>query len=219
MVNIADPVNPHVVGAFGHPAWNLVVSDTVAFLSAGPLVWYNVADPTAPVLMDSILLNHTARGLAVVNNIAYVSALNQLHAVNVADLRRPEILATVSLPYTANRIIYAEPYLYLSCWAAGVSIYETVSLGIAEPERAGRPYRGLQVSPNPSVGRVVLTSQRAFDGEVMIMDIAGRVIANPRARPIDERRAMVEFDGLRPGVYFAEVRTKNESEIMKLVIR
>ena len=218
VVSVADPTDPVVVGQFGHPAWNLVVSDTVAFLSAGPLVWYDVADPTAPTVVDSIALNHTARGLAVVDTIAYVSALDQLHAVNVSDLHRPQIVATASLPYTANRIIYAEPYLYLSCSDAGVSIYETVSTGLREPGDGRRLGGRLWAVPNPSVGRVALMTKAMADCVITVRDAAGRAVRVMPVRGVANGRVVVKLNRLPPGIYFAEVGAGEESAVAKLVV-
>jgi hypothetical protein len=219
IVNVADPAAPQVIGEIRQGCSNVVVEDTVAFISSGLLSWYSVADPTAPYAIDSINLGHTARGLAVVDTIVYATSLASIYAVNVADLHQPRIVATGALPYDAKRITYAEPYLYVACWDAGVCVFETASVSLAEP-RAGEGLRGmLEAWPNPTSGWTLLTTGRPASGVVTVLDIAGRKVLTMPVRGEHEGRVMLDLRGLQTGVYFAEVESGGEAQRVKLVRR
>jgi len=55
--------------------------------------------------------------------------------------------------------------------------------------------------------------------DIVVRDVAGRVIAKPRAWPIDERRAMVNLAGLPAGVYFLELKSEEALLRARLVRR
>ena len=219
IINVADPADPHLIGEIRQGCSNVVVEDTVAFISSGLLTWYSVADPTSPYAIDSINLGHTARGLAVVDTVVYATSLGNLYAVNVVDLHQPRVVGTGALPYDAKRIAYAEPYLYVACWDAGVCVFETVAVGVAEPKGGVSPCGGLRIAPNPTAGCVEILAPGVSTGYVMVRDIAGRVLQQEAARVSAEGGVMVDIRGLQAGVYFVEVKSGGVQYRGKLVRR
>jgi len=55
--------------------------------------------------------------------------------------------------------------------------------------------------------------------DIVVRDVAGRVVMTVTARVTDERRAMVELDGLRAGVYFVELKSEEALLRARLVRR
>jgi len=221
IVSITNPVSPVIVGQIWRGCSNVVVRDTIAFLSSGVLVWYSVANPGAPYVVDSINLARTVRGLAVVDNVVYAcNLLGVLFAVDVSDLHSPRIVATTLLPYVAERITYSPPYLYAVCLDAGISIYETTSVGIRERTAQDRPPEGtIVVQPNPTTGHCVLSVVNAGSVNVSIRDVAGRTVPVERGQPEREAGLALELNGLEVGVYFVVVNVAGRVVSTKLIIQ
>ena len=185
-------------------------------------MWFNVADPTAPAVVDSIDLGHSVYGLTAVDTIVYASTTGSvLYAISIADLHRPRILCQVTIPYNvAHRIIYVPPYLYLACEEAGVCVVETASVGLTEDaRRGGRPTYGLVITPNPTAGRCIMTGLRGARADIVVRDVAGRAVLVEQTDAHDGDRYVLDAARLRAGVYFIDVNSDKTRSSVKLVKR
>jgi hypothetical protein len=74
--------------------------------------------------------------------------------------------------------------------------------------------QGLQVFPNPSTGIFNLEVQNGELNKVKITDITGRVIFNYNG---NENKLKIDISGYTAGVYFAEITSGGNTEVVRLV--
>jgi hypothetical protein len=218
VVNISNPAVPWVIGSFGRGAWDIVVVDTVAFLTTSSLVWYSVADPAAPRAIDSVYLGFTARGLVVRDTLAYVGSLNDLCVVSVADLHAPRVISRAPLPYGAKRIEYSEPYVYAACWDAGVCILDTAVAGIHEQSAARIGAEGPTRGPTVTRCTVTLEIPGTASREVKLSayDVTGQ-LADARVLLTQGTRVRYSLAQLPTGLYVLTLRTGKRVSTIRVV--
>jgi len=85
------------------------------------------------VFVDSIAFGALIGGILVVDSLAYVGCRDRLRLVNVSDPHHMRVIAQHSLPYGGWRVVSDSPYVYVATLDAGVCIFETTAVGIAEP--------------------------------------------------------------------------------------
>jgi hypothetical protein len=218
ITNIARPDSPFVVSTIGRASRNLQLLDTVLVCAPGPVMWFDVADPTAPAQVDSIDLGHSVYGLTAVDTIVYAStAGNLLYAISIADLHGPRILSQTTLPYTANRIVYAGSRLYLTCWEAGVCIFETASVGLHDADEPTPLATWLAVRPNPARSQCEVEGRWKSGGSIIVRDVAGRTVLVPSDRSKSAGKLTLDLSKLKAGVYFLDVKDKEARMSVKLV--
>jgi hypothetical protein len=194
IVNVKDPANPVVVGTISRGAWNGSVRDTFLFLSSGGVLVYSVADPTQPRLIDSISLGPNTYWVEAVGTLLYTGNRDGVHVVDATDVHNMRVRGFAATPRDANRLTYKSPYIYASCGEAGVCIFESTQVAIAEPRQA----EAEQARKGASVVRGVLFLEAASSRKpqaASLMDVSGRKVMDlhPGANDV---RALV------PGVYF-----------------
>jgi hypothetical protein len=220
ITNVARPDSPFVVSTIGRASRNLQLLDTLLVCAPGPVMWFDVTDPTAPVLVDSIDLGHSVYGLTAVDTIVYAStAGNLLYAISIADLHGPRILSQTTLPYTANRIVYAASRLYLTCWEAGVCIFETASVGVRHADKPTPLATWLAVRPNPTRSLCEIEGRWKSGSSIIVIvrDVAGRAVLELPKRTRPAGRLTLDLSKLEAGVYFLDVKDKEERMSVKLV--
>lgn len=217
IVNVASSASPFPVSYFSRGAWDVATVDTVAFLTTGVFVWYDVSDPRTPQVIDSVNLGFTARGLAVLDTIAYTGSLYDLCAVSIADLHNPKVISRTKLPYGAKRITYAAPYLYVACWEAGVCIFETASVGVHDADKAAPLATWLAVRPNPTRSQCEVEGRWKSGSSIIVRDVAGRAVLVPSDRSKSAGKLTLDLSRLEAGVYFLDVSNNERRTSVKLV--
>jgi len=210
VTNVARPDSPFVVTTIGRASPDLSIVDSILFCNPGPAIWYSLANPAVPVPIDSIDMGHWITAMAAVDRTVYACSgptYTTLYAISIADLHQPRVIAQASLPYTANRITYAAPYLYLSCWEAGVCIFDSAQVAVAEPRPEPKPRESAQFGL-PSVAGGALRVE-AGGGRVRLYDTAGKSAAELQSGVHDVSR-------IPAGVYF--VRT-DSGQVHKLILQ
>ena len=214
ITNIARPDSPFVVTTISRGSYNICIDDTMLFCAPGPIIWYDLHNPVAPVPVDSIDLGHTVYGLVAVAGVVYANTANTLYAIDVTDAHRPRIFAQTSLPYTANRIVYAAPRLYLACWDAGVCIFDTVATGVAESPAGMRSYDRLEVTPSPTRGVLTVTPPIAGAGRVSVWDVTGCLVASAALKL--QGTTAIDITGAPCGFYVVETRQNGVRHAVKV---
>jgi hypothetical protein len=215
VVNIRNPANPQVLGHFGRGAWNVSVRDTFAFMSSGGVFVYSVADPSQPRLIDSVSVGPNTYWVEAVGSLLYTGNSDGVRVVDASDVHNMRVRGFATTPYTVKRLTYDSPYVYASCWDAGVCILESTQVAVGEAQHAARTSAGLLVRPNPARTSVVL----AGPGEretVTVRDITGRVVPCVIVRRANDE-VTLNLANVQPGVYFVESRTGAVSARAKLV--
>jgi hypothetical protein len=163
IINAADPTRPTLVGTL--PAYTIAVAvrDSWVFAPAlfDSMVVYAMTNPTAPRKVASLVLSggHIWNsGAELVDTLFYVGG-DILHVVNVADPLNPTEVAAWTPPRKMPRVEYAAPYLYASCWEAGICILDTALTGVAESPGHQRPTGHLTVTPSLTSGRISVSAQ------------------------------------------------------------
>ena len=104
---------------------------------------------------------------------------------------------------------------------AGVCIFETTAVGIAEPPRLSGQRSDLRVGPNPARDwvDVIFTSPLTEPCRLALIDVAGRKVASVRfvPGPSQEGRTRISLKGLAPGLYFLRAGTEGWPGVRKIV--
>jgi len=224
VTNVARPDSPFVVTTIYRASSDLCILDSILVCDPGPAIWYSLANPAVPVPIDSLDMGHWIVGMAAVNRTIYLCSgpsYTTLYAISIADLHQPRVIDQASLPYTVKRITYAAPYLYLSCWDAGVFIYETTSAGIGEQPVAPMQPTGLRVWPNVTSDKVRFefgAGMRATG--VAVFDISGKRLRDVTLRNEAKGGAeegSIDLTGLSAGVYVVKAESEGTSFTAKVV--
>ena len=218
IISVAEPTLPTIVGTIARGAWNGTVRDTFLFLSSGGVLVYSVADPTRPRLIDSTSLGPNTFWVEAVGSLLYTGNRDGVHVVDASDVHNMREVGFASTPYAVKRLHYASPYIYAACWDAGVAIFESTQVAVAEPTGSGRaveqPFR---IEPNPAGSRVRLSGLSSRQAQVTVRDVSGRLVVTfGLDRHTD---AVIDVTGLPSGLYFIEARTGNGRRTAKFVKR
>jgi hypothetical protein len=218
VVNTADPTSPVVVGTFNRGAWNVVPRDTFAFVSSGGIIVYSIADPTQPRAIDSISLGPNTYWVEAVGNLLYTGNRDGVHVVDASDVHNMREVGYCSTPYTVKRVHHSSPYIYASCWDAGVCIFESTQVAIAEPYGPRLPeVQHFRVEPSPAVSHVKLAGLRRTPERLMVRDVAGRVVMMPSSGR--STGPVIDVSELPSGLYFVEALMERKRRVAKFVKR
>jgi hypothetical protein len=224
VTNIARPDSPFVVTTIGRSSWDLSIVDSMLFCQPGPAIWYSLANPAVPVPVDSIDMGHWIVGMTAVNRTIYACSgpsYTTLYAISIADLHQPRVIDQTTLPYTVKRITYAAPYLYLSCWEAGVAIYETTAVGIGERGPGAPKPAALRLWPTLTTGEVRLAvGEAARSSDIAVYDMSGKRLGHVPLRVNVKGGAaegVADLTGLPAGVYVVRVDCEGTNLTAKVV--
>lgn len=129
------------------------------------------------------------------------------------------MLGSHTLPQYAWRVFFSPPYLYAACAEAGVCIFETTQVGIAEPRGAPRERLQARVVPNPATSEVRLEFGTGKGGArvIVVRDVLGRVVKRVLLSGREVSSVDLNLSGLQAGLYFIESVSEERTEVMKLV--
>lgn len=137
VVTVADPLAPRLLSAAPTGYWttDLAVDERYAYVLLEYDLWiFDLADPTAPLLVGSLRTGTTA--IAVQGNYAY--ALNYyegLSIVDISDRSAPTVVGTFDMPNWAEGVAVAGRYAYIANGALGLRIIDV--LDPTAPREAG----------------------------------------------------------------------------------
>lgn len=219
VVNVADPASPQVVGQFNRGAWNVSVTDTFAFVSSGGILVYSVAAPTQPRLIDSLSVGPSTSWVEAVGSLLYVGSRDGVRIVDISDVHNMRVRGFTSTPYSVKRLTYTSPYLYASCWEAGVCILESTQVAVDDAAHTGPALCRLRALPSPATGSIALTSSVPFGDEAVIIvrDVMGKEVIRLNSVATISRSVHVDVTCLPCGLYYVEVTGSGRRESVKFV--
>ena len=193
----------------------MAVRDTFAFLSAGSVLVYSVADPGHPSLLDSLSVGPGTYWVEAVGSLLYTGQRDGVRVIDASDIHNMRVRGFAGTPRTVDRLTYESPYLYVSCWEAGVCIFESTQVAIAEPKQS----EGTQARKGASVVRGVLflpeASSRKPEAASWLLDVSGRKVVDIHPGANDVR-------ALAPGVYFvreAQAQAQAQARAVRKVVK
>jgi hypothetical protein len=223
-IDVSSPEAPVVIGSWGGRSSGVSLADTIAYV-AGPytgLVSLNVSDPSSPRVIDSLYLGDTLwwNDVTTTGSRAYVGGERVL-TVDITDPANLMVRGSLSPPYLVQRVAYSSPYLYAACLEAGVAIYETTAVGIAEQAPARHRPAALRLRPGLTDGEVHFTldvAARSID--IAVYDVSGKRLGNVRQQVTVKGGAaegVIDLSGLAAGVYVVRVEAERKSFTAKVV--
>jgi len=210
-VDVSDPRNPSPVKVLaGASAWGCCVRDSLLFVSDfdDSLHIWSVANLLNVYELGAAPVSNAGYDVKVLGDYAYVGAKG-LGLVDISDPRNPRLLAYYSTPDFVRRVVCDSPYVYASCWSAGVCIFDTATLAVTErsevPLRSGEA----RVLGTVTNGRVSIEFTEATRKEVnlQVFDVTGKSAG--RADALDAgpgtTRYLLDLSSRAAGVYIVRV--------------
>jgi hypothetical protein len=226
IINIARPDSPFVVSTIAdHVATGLAVRDTFLYIPYvyDTLFTYSVADPAQPRLLTFTPLGVWPKDIVLGGERAYV-ALNGAQAVEVLDLTNPGCPVSrgqTRAPYGAKRLCYDNGLVYAALWQAGIAVYETTAVGIAEQAPARQKPATLRVWPALTSGEARLTlGAAAGRADIAVYEVSGKRTEHVRRQIVMKGGAtegVLDLSGLAAGVYVVRVQSEGKSFTAKVV--
>ncbi len=208
IINVARPDSPFVVSTIrGHRASGLAVRATFLYF---PYVYdtlfvYSIANPAQPRLLSATPTSIWPWDVVLGEHTAFVGATYGIDLYDLTNPAQPRRIGGVSVPYGVRRLHYSGGLLYAALWEAGVAIYETTAIGIAEAPRPDSRY-GLIVLPNPTRSALTLAGVDPGANCVRVYDVTGRCVITVRLLGgRDSAEVLLDVRDLVAGVYFLEI--------------
>ncbi len=220
-VDVSRPDSPQVIHEWGSRASGVDIVDTIAYLAYYGLKTASVANPTSPYILDSVPLNDIISDVVVVDTLAFVGGYT-LHIFNVADPRNIRQVGSWTAPHWVRRLLYAPPYLYAACYAAGVCILETTQTSIEEPLSRRPGVIAVRVWPSVTMRWVhVEVAAPASPLELELFDAMGSKVPDAAWSSIvslgDCFRMELDLAGVPAGVYVLRSRVEGKTWTTKVV--
>jgi len=206
IISVSDPTQPRILGSIWKGSFGVAVQETLVYVAGGDLFTYGIASPAQPYLVDSLYLGSFVSAVTTVDSLVYVGCDDGIRTVSVADPRNPRVVGFATTPYGAWRFDHASSHVYAACCEAGVCIFETAQVGVAESSVSKQ--RGPTRLMYPTVARGAVRVEDS-GGRVRLYDIAGKSAADLKSGVNDVSR-------IPAGVYF--VRT-DSGEVHKLILQ
>jgi hypothetical protein len=198
--------------------YGVAVKDTFVYVpSFYDTLWiYSVADPAAPYPIAGAPLGADNRGrdAAMFNDtLVSVGCEHNVVFVNVSDPAHPRVVGSSPSPGRVRRVVCSPPYLYACCGGAGVAIYETTQVAVAEPwqDEVKQARKGASVVRGVLNLEVGSRQNTAFSAE--LLDVSGRKVLDLHPGANDVR-------ALAPGVYFVrEAQAQAQAQAVRKVVK
>jgi hypothetical protein len=231
----ADPESVVQVGGCSlpsYPSFDIRVSGSFAYVTCnvGGVAVVDISNPAQPQVVGQMSVPSYPYSIDISGLRAFITCGSAgLRVADISDPYHPHEIGFHDTPDWAQGICYQAPYIYVACDTAGLLIYELLPTGLEETSAAGSP-ASLQVSPNPSPGRIEFAfnpgkEHRSKSIELQIFDISGRVVKSFSLPTTYSILHTVVWSGTdqtgRPvpsGVYFAVAEKNGAVERVKIVI-
>ena len=223
--DVADPTAPHLENTVAEiRAAGCDVIDSLLYVGDydDSLHIWSFANPLAPYQISSVFATRSGYGVAVLGRYAYVGCDSRVRVFDVLDPRNPVEVGSCATPYEIRRVETGDGYVYVCCWEAGVSIFDTFQAGVGN--RASPPFKSpALIVSSPVAGDAVSLEFRAKPGSaacVAITDAVGRVLLRdgPVVAPGDGIcRHRMDVGSLPAGVYIINVRVGLETRLTRFV--
>jgi hypothetical protein len=223
VIDVADPTRPTILGTAAVGGHGIAVRDTFVYVPYGydTLRVYSSANPRSLRLLGFAPLQTRTWDVALAESVAVVSTFNGLEAFSLEDPAHPHWRGAISTPYGPRRVAYSAPYFYTAMWEAGVAIYETSAVGIAEQVPAMCSPAALRLRPVLTSGEVRYSlGVAARSTDIAVYDVSGKRLGNVHQQVTLKGGAaegVIDLSGLAAGVYVVRVEAERKSFTAKVV--
>ena len=202
-VDIRDPDNPFVISTAPISGWcqAVVVSDGLAFTLCQGLKIFDVTNPAAMRLLDSVFNLYDANALAVNGDLAAVASsqfddYGHLHLIDVSNPADARLIRMLYLPGAAYAVALHGQYAYLGGRTYPPSLGQLFIVDIADPQQ---PFLAAQI-PLPAVPRAVSVK----DDALYVIDDARQLTTYKISEPTSPQRiGQMLLDGVGKKLVFA----------------
>jgi hypothetical protein len=120
-----------------------------------------------------------------------------------------------------RRLCYSDGLVYAALWEAGIAVYETTAVGIAEQAPTRQKPATLRVWPALTNGEARLTlGAAAGKVDIAVYEVSGKRTENVRRQIVMKGGAtegVLDLSGLAAGVYVVRVKAEGKSFTAKVV--
>jgi hypothetical protein len=215
VISVANPTNPRIIGLWDRYARGIDLQGTILYAvtytnsTEDVLVSLDVRNPASPAVIDSVIVPRTMHDVAVVDTVAYCVGW-EVQLASVADPTNLRLLPNRwSPPSWVRRVVYGPPYIYMCATDAGVSIFETLSVGVGESRHAARQAPPFNVIPTVTRGIVRLTTAGSRPVRICLADASGRVLWRRQAG----LPKTLDLTGLPDGIYFVSLAGQTTARV------
>ncbi len=200
----------------------LAVRDSFAYVaSAYDSLWvFSIKYPSMPYLLSGVYLgNSFGYDVTLRGSYAHVGCYDY-RLFDISSPAAPRPAGYYSTPYRVMKVDCDSMYVYAACYLAGVCVLEQLPAGIAEPghENLRTGPASVRLVPNPVCrwGRLEL-GPAVGSHEMDVMDALGRTVLAPVVAAATDGKEEIDFESLKPGVYFLRCRTGRIDALVKFV--
>jgi hypothetical protein len=233
ILDLADPFDPQ-------PAATVPLDACYAAAVQGDLCfaydWYfglctiDVTDPHAPVILHEEALEQVTIWAAALDGdqLVLVNAFAEASIYDVADPLAPRLTGRFDPIAIPGSIAVAGRWLALAAGEQGLQLaWRPCPAAVAAPQETPGAVARLDVAPNPFNPRATITFALGAASEVSlsIHDLAGRRIARPVDRWLEEGRHRVVWNGrdeagraMPSGTYLVRLRTARGVRTVKAML-
>ena len=223
IISIACPSSPYIVGTGGLYSIGLAIRDTLAYIPyvCDTLLVYSIADPTDLRKLSAVPAGVWPSDAALGESKVYVSSASGIDVYDLGNPAQPAHVGSIISAAPALRLNYVGGLLYAMLQEAGVAIYETTAVGIAE--RAATIDRPglLRVWPNVTGDKVRFAlGATARTINIAMFDVSGKRLRD--VRPQNESKGgategSIDLSCLAAGVYVVRVESEGNYFTAKVV--
>ncbi|MBM3315380.1 T9SS type A sorting domain-containing protein, partial [candidate division WOR-3 bacterium] len=219
--SVANPASPYLVNTVADiRAAGVDIVDTLLYVGDydDSLHIWSFASPRAPVQLSSLHLTRCGYGTVVLGRYAYVASDARIRVVDVGDPLNPVQVDSGRTPYEISRVVAAGSKVYVCCWDAGVCIFDTTQVGIADDRQEGpRVAVAYEARPNPTRRYVCLGMDGCRPVRAAVFDASGRAVAGLTVR--HNGKVVLDMAGLVPGLYFVELESSEQQRNVVKVLK
>jgi hypothetical protein len=202
-VDVRDPDNPFVISTAPISGWcqAVVVADGLAFTLCQGLKIFDVTNPAAMILLDSVFNLYDANALAVNGDLVAVASsqfddYGHLHLIDVANPADARLIRMLYLPGAAYAIALHGQYAYLGGRTYPPSLGQLFIVDISDPQQ---PFLAARMDL-PAIPRAVSVK----DDALYVIDDARQLTTYKISNPTNpERIGQMLLDGVGKKLVFA----------------
>jgi hypothetical protein len=222
ILDISNPLSPAIVRILsGVSAWGCCVRDSLLFVSDfdDSLHIWSVANLSSVYQLGAVHVSGAGYDVKVLGDHAFVGA-DGLGLVDISDVRNPRLLAYYTTPDFVRRVVCDSPYVYAASWSAGVCIFDTATLAVAD--RSEVPVRPGEARVLGSVtnGRVSIEFAETAGREVhlQVFDVTGKSVGRADVLAVGPgtRCCQLDLSSRAAGVYIVRVNAGDRAYQLRI---
>jgi len=237
IIDISNYQNPVLLGSYNTPShayYSVFVSNNIAYVADGEsgLQVIDVSNPTAPVLLNTILPHPTSRinKCIISNNLLMISDnnWNELYFYNINNPAAPEFVCRYTWNLTIDNMVIEDGYLYTCNEYYGLNILDLNQVMEAEDSiQLPSITFNLKNYPNPFNPETTISFELSKPGNVVlnIYNLKGELVKKLINNQLSNGKHSIVWDGkdnnghiCSSGVYYYKLESNGEVEIKRMLL-